>query len=68
MDGIHEADLLYGVPAIAKHLKMTPPQVYHLARNGTLPTFKIGGKVCARPTTLASWLIERERSASESRP
>ncbi|KQM91877.1 MULTISPECIES: hypothetical protein [unclassified Sphingomonas] len=61
-------DLLYGVPAISEHLCMTQPQVYHLHNKGELPTFKIGGKVCARRSTLAKHFAAQEaaaRSASQ---
>ncbi len=56
-------DLLYGVPAIASFLGLTDAQVYHLAR-GKLPTFKIGGKVCARRSSLSDWLAEQETKAA----
>jgi predicted DNA-binding transcriptional regulator AlpA len=59
-----ETDLLYGVPAIAAYLCMTQPQVYHLHNKGELPTFKIGGKVCARRSTLAAHFAEQERKAA----
>ena len=57
-------DLLYGVPAIAAHLEMTQPQVYHLHNKGELPTFKIGGKVCARRSTLAKHFAAQEAAAA----
>ena len=57
-------DLLYGVPAIAAHLDMTQPQVYHLHNKGELPTFKIGGKVCARRSTLAKHFAAQEAAAA----
>lgn len=59
------ADLLYGVPVIATHLRMTDRKVYQLVRNGTLPTFKIGGKVCARVFDLTAWL-ERQATAGRA--
>ena len=59
-------DLLYGVPAIAAHLEMTQPQVYHLHNKGELPTFKIGGKVCARRSTLAKHFAAQEAAARSS--
>lgn len=55
-----DSDLLYGVPAIAKHLGISDRAIYHLHGRGTLPTFKIGKVVCARRTTLATWIAERE--------
>lgn len=57
------SDLLYGVPAIAAHLRMTAKQVYHLNDQGHLPTFKIGGKVCARRSTLADHFAAQEAAA-----
>lgn len=53
-------DLLYGVRSIASHLQMTEKQVYHLHEQGNIPTFKIGGKVCARRSTLAKHFDEQE--------
>lgn len=62
-----ETDLLYGVEHIAKHLQMTRRQVYHLHDQGHLPTFKIGGKVCARRSALAKHFAAQEASAVASR-
>lgn len=50
-------DLLYGVPAIAKFLKMSAKQVYHLHDQGNLPTFKIG----VNPRRLTTSLSARSR-------
>lgn len=58
-----ETDLLYGVEQIAGHLKMTRRQVYHLHDQSHLPTFKIGGKVCARRSTLAKHFAAQEAAA-----
>jgi excisionase family DNA binding protein len=58
--------LLYGVPAIAKFLGLTERQVRHRVRDGELPTFKIGGTVCARRTSLVAWLADREVTAQAS--
>lgn len=55
-----DPDLLYGVPAIADCLKMRERQIYHLVQKGEIPTFKIGGKVCARKSSLMSWLAAKE--------
>lgn len=52
-----DRDLLYGVKAIAAHLGITERQAYHLIEIGELPTFKLGGKVCARTCTLDRWLL-----------
>jgi excisionase family DNA binding protein len=64
---MHDADLLYGLPAIAGQLGLSSDQVRHLAKSHGLPTFKLGRSVCARRSTLASWLTERESAAREPR-
>jgi hypothetical protein len=55
-----ETDLLYGVAQIADYLKMTTRQVYHLHDKASLPTFKLGGKVCARRSSLAKHFAAQE--------
>jgi excisionase family DNA binding protein len=57
------ADLLYGVPAIAEFMSLSDRQIYYLIERGNLPSFKIGGRVCARRSTLATWLAEQEAAA-----
>lgn len=64
---MHDADLLYGLPAIAGQLGLSGDQVRHLAKSHGLPTFKLGRSVCARRSTLATWLAERESAAREPR-
>lgn len=56
-------DLLYGVAAIAGHLQLTRRTVYHLHDQGHLPTFKVGGKVCARRSTLERHFATIEKGA-----
>lgn len=58
-----KADLLYGMPAIARHLGLKVPQARHLSDKGTIPTFKIGKLTCARRSTLEAWLAEQEAQA-----
>ena len=53
-------DLLYGAKAIASHLGLTEHQVYHLAAQGRLPTFKIGKTLCGRRSTYRTWLADQE--------
>lgn len=60
------SDLLYGVAAIAKHLQLTPKQVYHLHDKGDLPTFKTGATVCARRSTLAKHFAAQEAAAARN--
>lgn len=51
-----DADLLYGVPAIAAAFNLPWRKVYHLKDHHGLPTFKIGGKVCANRRVVAAWI------------
>lgn len=66
-DDVSQADLLYGVKAIAAFLGLTDRQAQHRIDAGDLPTFRLGGKVrgtiCARRTTLRSHLATLERQA-----
>jgi excisionase family DNA binding protein len=63
---MYDPDLLYGLPAIAGELGLSNDQVRHLAKSHGLPTFKLGRSVCARRSTLASWLAQQEtRAASQ---
>lgn len=54
------SDLLYGMPAIAGYLKVRPRQAYHLYEKCGAPCFHLGGKVCARKSSLDAWLSQRE--------
>lgn len=62
-------DLLYGAPAIAAYLGMGERQARYLMEKGTLPSFKIGGKVCASRSVVDEWLerqqIEARRTAAQ---
>ena len=57
------SDLLTGIEAIAAHLNVTRRRAYHLHETGELPTFKSGGKVCARRSTLAKHFAAQEAAA-----
>ena len=59
-------DLLYGMAAIGGHIGLTARQVEHLATKGELPTFKLGGTVCARRSTLADHFAAQEAAARAS--
>ncbi|SEQ96686.1 hypothetical protein SAMN05216548_109151 [Faunimonas pinastri] len=63
-EGANEgANLLYGVPAIAAFLNITPRQAHHQIEKGGLPTFRIGGVICARKSSLNDWLEAMETAA-----
>ena len=59
-----EGDLLMGAEAIAQYLGITRRQVYRLAQDDIAPTFKLGGTIAARRSSLDAWMngLERERS------
>jgi len=53
-------DLLLGANAIAKFLGITRRQAYRLTYDGVIPTFKAGGTVAARRSSLTRWMAEAE--------
>lgn len=57
------ADLLYGMPAIARHLKIRERQGYHLAERFGLPVFRLGRKLCATRVALDAWIAESALAA-----
>lgn len=65
--GAPSAPMLYGVPAIAAFLGLRTSQATHLASNGGIPTFKIGGRVCATREALRLWLAQRTAGGREER-
>ena len=62
-----EADLLYGVPAIAKFLGVGEQATRHLARLGRITTFRMGRRLCARKSTLNSDFAALESRARDER-
>jgi hypothetical protein len=59
------ADLLYGVPSIAKFLGLKPNAVYHLVATGRVPHFKIGKTICARRAKLIAAFDALEEQQAE---
>lgn len=57
-------DLLMGADAIARFLGITRRQAYRLIYDGLLPSFKLGGTVSARRSSLTAWLAEKEAAAA----
>lgn len=62
-----DADLLYGVPAIAKFLGIRDKQARPKIDRGLIPSFRIGGTICSRRATLKAWLAEQEAAARQDR-
>lgn len=56
-------DLLLGADAIAQFLGVTRRQVYRLVYDKVVPSFKAGGTVAARKSSLIKWMSEAERAA-----
>lgn len=54
----NQTKLLYGTRHIAQYLGLNVRQIIHLMNTTTIPTFKIVGKVCARPADLDAWLAD----------
>jgi excisionase family DNA binding protein len=59
-------DLVRGARAIAAALGVSHRTALDWIHRRLVPTFRIGGSVCARRSTLARWLAEREAAAMES--
>jgi excisionase family DNA binding protein len=53
-----------GADAIARFLGITRRQAYRLAYDGHMPTFKLGGTVTARRSSLTTWLAAQEAAAA----
>lgn len=55
-----EGDLLMGAKAIAGFLGVTARQTYRMIYDDVVPTFKIGGTVAARRSSLTAWMANLE--------
>jgi predicted DNA-binding transcriptional regulator AlpA len=53
-------ELLLGAEAIATCLGITRRQAYRLTADALIPSFKVGGTVAARRSSLKRWLDEKE--------
>lgn len=51
-----QADLLWGAQTIARFLGLTKRQVYYALESGSLPIRKIGGRLCARRSSLLAFI------------
>ena len=57
-----QGDVLMGTKAIADFLGLNVRQVRNLIYDHSgLPTFKLGGSVCARKSTLDKWISKVEK-------
>ncbi|MEZ2144928.1 hypothetical protein AAE026_21950 [Bradyrhizobium sp. DN5] len=58
-------DLLEGAEEIARFMFGSPAKrrrVYHLAAHSDLPVFRLGEIICARRSTLRTWIAEQEKT------
>lgn len=66
-DLLHGADeiarFIYGQPADDKAAESNRRRVYHAADKHGLPTFKIGGSITARRSTILKWIEQQEQAA-----
>jgi predicted DNA-binding transcriptional regulator AlpA len=53
-------DLLMGADAIAGFLGITRRQAYRLVYDDIIPSFKLGGTVAARRSSLTRWMEDLE--------
>lgn len=61
-------DLLKGADRIAEFLLGSPNErrkIYHLAEHSRLPVFRLGAVLCARRSTLMSWIEQQEAAATQ---
>lgn len=63
---IIERDLLMGAHAIAQFLGVSRRQVYRLIYSEIVPSFKLGGTVAARKSSLARWMTKLENATDAS--
>lgn len=59
-------DLLMGADAIAGYLGVTRRQVYRLVYDDIIPSFKLGGTVAARRSSLTKWMEQLEEGQKGS--
>ena len=61
------SDLLRGADQIAEFMFGTATErrkIYHLAETSKIPVFRLGALLCARKSTLLTWIEAQESRAS----
>lgn len=53
-------DILKGADAIAEFIGEDRRAIYHAAKKGTIPIFRIGENIRARKSTLLAWIAQQE--------
>jgi hypothetical protein len=62
----NDPDLLVGAREIGAAIKRTPKATYKLAEAGLIPTFKLGGLLYCRRSTLREFYASLERQSSDA--
>lgn len=57
-------DMLWGAKEIGRFLGRSEKTVWNMHHRDQLPTFKQGGRICARRSTLRSFIEEQESLSS----
>ena len=60
-DSLEKRTTALNVSEVAALLNISERQVYKLAADGSLPSFKIGGSVRFNPSALSAWLRSTEK-------
>lgn len=62
-------DILHGAEEIANFLRLDKRAAYHAVSQNHLPVFRIGAKICARKSTLLTWIESQElQAANDNKP
>ena len=61
------ADILWRVKPIAAFLGLSEKAAQHRIDKGEVPTFRMGGTICARRSTLLAWIAAQEARVKEWR-
>ncbi len=62
-------DLLRGAEELAEFIfgdRRQRRKIYHIAEGGGLPTFRLGGILCGRKSTLLRWIAKQESKTGET--
>jgi excisionase family DNA binding protein len=62
----HQGDLLMGVDAISSFLGVSRRQAYRLIYDKLMPSFKLGGTVASRRSSLVKWMEDKEAEHAAS--
>ena len=64
---VQEPDRLLTIPQVAKRLAISEGRAYELARQGKLPTVKVGKYVRVEPAALDTWIVQHRDGTLDAR-